>query len=319
VRLPLVPHGELVAARSGRYVGVVRVHDGELLWRVEVGGADDEGALVATDQALVVVTTGDRTANVTARDWLSGSRLWSTAAPGAPAGRAARSAADVQLLTATDSETLLHSLDPATGEVRWVRQVPPSCTIVLARERHTLLGSRELLGEGSGLYRLTTATGEITRLLSDAVWSLHRGDVVDVASTGSYTSPEDAFVLALEPGSGEAGWRQPARRELVDVDGAEVACVEEVDGEHVVVLRDAASGSEIWRSEPRDLDFAGLVFFTGDAVGVVDIEGLWFADRTTGEDLGVVDIDDMTAAALCVTPAGIVLGLGNGLGHLRQA
>jgi outer membrane protein assembly factor BamB len=204
-----------------------------------------------------------------------------------------------------------------TGEVQWVWDVPPGCTALLARAGHTLVGARFPLAEDSGLYRLDTATGDLAQLLSDNVWSLHRGDVADLVSCGTYGSPESAFVLALDPRSGEPLWRQPAMTELVAVDGPDVACAENTGGVQQVVLRDAATGAEIWRTEPRDLEYAGLVFFTGDAVGVVEDDGLWFTDRATGADLGVVDVEDMWTSALTVTPAGIVLALGDGLGLLR--
>jgi outer membrane protein assembly factor BamB len=316
VVLPPVAHAEFVAARSGRTVGAFRVRDGELLWRTEVGSYEDEGILVATDQALVVVTADENEARIMALNWASGRDLWTAAVPGVPARRAASSdGTDVQLLTATGSTTFVHDLDSGTGEVRWSAEVPPSCTVVLARDRQTLLGSRDLLGDGSGLYRLSTDSLGIERLLSNDVWSLHRGDVVDIASVGDYGS-EDRFIIALDPVSGEPGWRQPAMTELVAVDGGEVACMEEAGSEQLVVLRDALSGNELWRAEPQDFFCAGMMFFTGDAVGVADVMGVWFADRTTGADLGRVSID-MSATAVCMTPAGIVLALGHGLACLR--
>lgn len=317
VVLSPVAHADFVAARSGSTVGTFRVHDGELLWRADFGSDEDEAALLATDRALIVVTAREDEAHVAALDWRSGRTVWTTAVPGVPARRAVNfEGDDVQLLTATGSTAFLHDLDLRTGDVRWSGKVPPSCTTVLPRGRHTLLGSRDLLDGGSGLYRLIIASSDIERLLSNDVWSLHRGEVVDIASVGDYGS-EDRFILAMDPGSGEPGWRRPAMTELVAVDGAEVACMEESGSEQVVVLRDAASGNEIWRTEPHDYFCASTVFFTGNAVGVAEVMGLWFADRRTGVELGEVSLDELNGAVVCITPAGIVVGLGHGIARLR--
>lgn len=152
--------------------------------------------------------------------------------------------------------------------------------------------------------------------MSDGVWSLHRGRVVDLASVRDYDS-HDPYVVALHPGSGKLRWQRPVLEELVAIDGVEVACMEQAGDEQTVLLCDAASGSEIWRNGPHDFFCAGEVFFTAHAVGVVEVMALWLADRVTGATLGRVTLDDLNGAVICATPAGVFVGMDHGIARLN--
>ena len=308
-----VAHDDVIAARSGGTVGAVRHNNGELLW-TRRGTDDDRSPLVGTQRGVIVVTTGGQeSAQIAALDWVDGREIWRSTAPGFPGECAASSDGhDLQLLTYTDSSTLLHDFDLASGELRWSVEVPPTSRDLLVNDGYTLLSGRDLINEDRGLYRFTHGSGEIAKLLSNDVWSLHPGEVVDVVSVSDFRAPENAFILAINHDSGEPSWRRPATQELVDVDRSEVVCVEESDGESVVVLREAASGDEVWRAGGRRLE-AGGVFFTGDTIGVVDTADIWFNDRITGEDLGGVEFESISSGVLVVTTAGVVISADNGL------
>ncbi len=318
--VPPATGGEVVVGRGAGTVAAFSTVDGRPLWRVDFGAAPDESVLVGTGEAVVAAAADGDAVEVAALAWATGERRWHSRLPGEPvaAGLGATATA-VRVLTGGAGQRLLHELDPRTGRPHRSVPVPPTCERLLARPAHTLLGARDLVGDDAGLYRLAADAQTPVRLDPAGVWSLHRGAVVDVASVGDYGS-DDRYLLALDPGSGEPRWRRDALTELVAVDGAEVACMESGPGadEQVLVLRAASDGDEIWRAEPQEFLFSSQVFFTGAAVGVVDIDGIWFADRVTGRELGRVPLEGLESPGLCVQPAGLVFRQAAGLSCLRQ-
>jgi hypothetical protein len=317
--VPPVAEGEIVVGRGGGTIGAYRALDGEPLWRVDVGSAEDDTVLGRSDEGVVAAyAETDGTSAVTALDCGTGERRWTAHLPGGPMKQGLSTAATaIRVLTTDAAQVLLHDLDPRTGRLRSSIPVPPTCERVLARERHTLLGARDLLGDAGGLYRLLDGAQTPDRIDRAGVWSLDRGAVADVASVGNYGS-EDRYVLAVDPDSGEPRWRCDAVTGLVAVDGNDVACMEEGEGdEQVLVLRDAHSGDELWRAAPEEFLYAGHMFFTGDAVGVVDLDGAWFADRATGRKLGRTPLEHLGSGGVCVRPPGLVFDHRDGLVCLR--
>jgi hypothetical protein len=221
-------------------------------------------------------------------------------------------------VTSGDGTAWLHELALEDGALAGSTEVPLSCTIVLARSGHTLLGSRDFGGQERGLYRISRPEKRVERLLVNDIWSLHRGGAVDVATVGDYDS-EDEFMLGLDGPTGDILWRQPAMTELVDVHGEQVASIEVADnGLDVVVLRVAYTGEQLWRSSPTEFLAASEVWIATDVVLVVDVLCLRFFDRTTGDQLPSVDLPDLSDVEVGVAGDAILVNLNHELAALRR-
>jgi len=207
VNLTPAAHGESVYLPLGAgELVALRVGDGQLIWRQELGGtvsaapeADERGVYVATETADVggEQTFYRATGALRALSPKSGVTLWMHTLPRPVRGGLADSATTI---FAGASDGRIYAFDKGTGEVKWLAQYnAPFASQPILSDGRLYLGS-----EDGALLVLAEQTGQT--LWRYQTHGAVRGPVA-VANGLVLFGSADGYVYALEERTGRVRWR----------------------------------------------------------------------------------------------------------------
>jgi outer membrane protein assembly factor BamB len=283
--------GERAVMRCGNVVACVDVRNGNLRWQRAIEAEDLESkSLAVTSEAVITASSDPDEPILLALDIVTGSDLWQVVLS-EQVLQTGMAACDegVWVITTDDADRAftLREFDVHTGSVRRTVEGPAGANYPIVKDKRLFFTSRARTSAGIWVLE-TEKTAALHLISADAAGApAVTADIV----TASIRRGNNYEVVCLSMSAKEELWSQPSVEYAVAADANQIAMVESVPvASRTLVLREALSGEIVWSTEPLE-NMPLFLFFSGDAIGAIEDQGLLLLDRQSGAQVSHIGAD----------------------------